>query len=43
VVSLPAGPGRDSGLPTGVSLIGRPGSDPSLAGAGRRLEALLAG
>jgi mandelamide amidase len=41
VVSLPAGIGRDSGLPTGVSLIGIPGDDRMLADVGSALETML--
>ncbi len=41
VVSFPAGVGRDSGLPTGVSLIGIPGDDRMLADIGSVLERML--
>jgi aspartyl-tRNA(Asn)/glutamyl-tRNA(Gln) amidotransferase subunit A len=41
VVSFPAGIGRSSGLPTGVSLIGVPGSDRAVAEAGIALEELV--
>ena len=41
VVALPSGIGRRSGLPTGVSLIGRAGSDAELLRAGVALQADL--
>ena len=41
VVALPSGTGPRSGLPTSVSLIGRPGSDWDLLAAGAALEAEL--
>ena len=41
VVSLPSGLGSRSGLPTGVSLIGPPGTDWHLLAAGAALEAGL--
>ena len=41
VVSFPAGTGRDSGLPTGVSLIGIPGDDRMLADVGSALETVI--
>ncbi len=41
VVTLPSGLGRRSGLPTSVSLIGRPGSDWDLLAAGAALQAEL--
>ncbi len=41
VVALPSGVGRRSGLPTSVSLIGRPGSDWDLLAAGKSLQAEL--
>ena len=41
VVALPSGVGRRSGLPVGVSLIGRPGADWDLLAAGAALQAEL--
>lgn len=41
VVSLPAGLGRITGLPVGVSLIGRPGSDAALLAIGEELQQAL--
>jgi aspartyl-tRNA(Asn)/glutamyl-tRNA(Gln) amidotransferase subunit A len=41
VVSFPCGLGARSALPTGMSLIGAPGSDRAVAGAGVALEQLL--
>lgn len=41
VVALPAGIGARSGLPVGVSLIGRPGADGELLRAGAALQSLL--
>jgi aspartyl-tRNA(Asn)/glutamyl-tRNA(Gln) amidotransferase subunit A len=41
VVALPAGTGRRSGLPVGVSLIGPPGSDWRLLAAGAELQRRL--
>jgi Asp-tRNA(Asn)/Glu-tRNA(Gln) amidotransferase A subunit family amidase len=41
VVSLPSGVGSRSGLPTSVSLIGRPGADWDLLDAGAALQAEL--
>jgi aspartyl-tRNA(Asn)/glutamyl-tRNA(Gln) amidotransferase subunit A len=41
VVALPAGVGRRSGLPVGVSLIGRPGADWDLLSWGTALQAEL--
>jgi mandelamide amidase len=41
VVALPAGVGRRSGLPLGVSLIGRPGADWDLLSWGTDLQAEL--
>jgi aspartyl-tRNA(Asn)/glutamyl-tRNA(Gln) amidotransferase subunit A len=41
VVSFPSGLGARSALPTGVSLIGAPGSDRAVAGAGVAFEQLL--
>jgi aspartyl-tRNA(Asn)/glutamyl-tRNA(Gln) amidotransferase subunit A len=41
VVALPSGVGRRSGLPTGVSLIGRPGADWDLLAGGAALQAEL--
>ena len=38
VVALPSGVGRRSGLPTGVSLIGPPGSEQELLAAGAALQ-----
>ena len=41
VVALPSGLGTRSGLPTSVSLVGRPGSDWNLLAAGAALQAEL--
>jgi Asp-tRNA(Asn)/Glu-tRNA(Gln) amidotransferase A subunit family amidase len=41
VVALPAGPGSRSGLPVGVSLVGRPGADWDLLAAGAALQERL--
>jgi aspartyl-tRNA(Asn)/glutamyl-tRNA(Gln) amidotransferase subunit A len=41
VVALPSGIGTDTGLPTGVSLIGAPGDDWSLLDLGTELQAVL--
>jgi aspartyl-tRNA(Asn)/glutamyl-tRNA(Gln) amidotransferase subunit A len=41
VVALPSGVGRRSGLPTGVSLIGRPGTEWDLLAAGAALQDAL--
>jgi aspartyl-tRNA(Asn)/glutamyl-tRNA(Gln) amidotransferase subunit A len=41
VAALPAGVGRQSGLPTGVSLIGSPGADWDILAAGAALQAEL--
>jgi aspartyl-tRNA(Asn)/glutamyl-tRNA(Gln) amidotransferase subunit A len=41
VVALPSGIGRRSGLPTGVSLVGAPGTEWDLLAAGAALEAEL--
>ena len=41
VAALPAGLGRRSGLPVGVSLIGAPGADWDLLAAGSALQARL--
>jgi aspartyl-tRNA(Asn)/glutamyl-tRNA(Gln) amidotransferase subunit A len=43
VVALPAGPGGRSGLPVGVSLVGRPGADWDLLAAGAALQEQLDG
>jgi aspartyl-tRNA(Asn)/glutamyl-tRNA(Gln) amidotransferase subunit A len=43
VVALPSGAGRRSGLPTGVSLIGAPGSEWDLLAAGALLQEALGG
>jgi Asp-tRNA(Asn)/Glu-tRNA(Gln) amidotransferase A subunit family amidase len=42
VVALPAGFGARSGLPVGVSLVGRPGADWDLLAAGAALQDALA-
>jgi aspartyl-tRNA(Asn)/glutamyl-tRNA(Gln) amidotransferase subunit A len=41
VVSLPAGLGKPTRLPVGVSLIGRPGNDPALLAMGSALQQVL--
>lgn len=43
VVALPAGIGARSGLPVGVSLVGRPGADWDLLAAGAALQRQLGG
>ncbi|MGH3002518.1 MAG: hypothetical protein ACRDM1_07665, partial [Gaiellaceae bacterium] len=43
VVAFPAGDGRRSGLPTGVSMIGRDGADRELLGAAIALQRSRAG
>ncbi|MGH8890155.1 MAG: amidase, partial [Acidothermaceae bacterium] len=43
VVSLPAGVGRRSGLPVGVSLIGRPDTEAELLAIGAALQEAIEG